>query len=279
MNNKPQSFFSALKLLLPLSMVFASLYLKAAPSAELWSFWQMSDESNTETIDHSAWQEILAEYIHSDESRLNLFDYRSASVSSVGELEGYLADMQALDPRDYSQAEQQAYWINLYNALTVELILQNYPLETITKLGKGFFKFGPWDDEVAQVAGEELTLNDIEHRILRPIWQDARIHFAVNCASLGCPNLQSMAFTAENTHKLMELAAFEYLGHARGAHFDSNGRLQLSSLFEWYADDFGTTESEVLSSLSHYAPNEIAERLMSYDGRINYEYDWGLNEL
>lgn len=251
----------------------------AAPASELWSIWQESNESNSETIDHSAWQQILSRHIQKNESGINLFDYRAARNASSAELKQYLSRMQALDPRDYSSAEQEAYWINLYNALTVELILQNYPLESITKLGRGFFRFGPWDDKIATVADESLTLNDIEHRILRPIWQDVRIHFAVNCASVGCPNLQTIAFTAQNVNGLMEYAAFEYLSHTRAANFDSRGRLQLSSLFDWYAVDFGTNTSERLNSLSNYAPDDLAERLRSYEGRIDYEYDWALNDL
>ncbi|MCV5656507.1 DUF547 domain-containing protein, partial [Escherichia coli] len=81
---------------------------------------------------------------------------------------------------------------------------------SITKLG-GLFSFGPWDQDVIIINGKSLTLNDIEHRILRPIWQDPRTHYAVNCASLGCPNLQTQAFTAENTQALLESAAKTFI--------------------------------------------------------------------
>ena len=266
-----------LPLLLPLFLTITQSAL-AAPQAELWDFWQDSVESNSSEIDHSAWQKILFEHIYKDESGLNLFDYQSAKSEASLDLAEYLSDMARVDPRNYSAAEQKAYWINHYNALTVQLILKNYPIESIGNLGRGFFKFGPWDDEIVIVAGEPLTLNDIEHRILRPIWQDARIHFAVNCASIGCPNLQPIAYTATNTEGLLELSAFEYLSHARGALFDSRGRLQLSSIFDWYAEDFGASENEVLITLSSYAPNELAEQLRAYEGKIDYDYDWQLND-
>lgn len=107
------------------------------------------------------------------------------SLASKQQLKRYIQQMASLDPRDYKKQEQFAYWVNLYNALTVQLVLDNYPTSSIKKLGKGFFSFGPWDDDIIRVAGKKLTLNDIEHRILRPIWRDKRIHYVVNCASLG----------------------------------------------------------------------------------------------
>lgn len=252
---------------------------KAAPKSELWEFWQPVAQTNKESIDHRDWQRLLQEYVHTDATGINLFDYKSVSHLNSALLDSYLIEMQTLDPRTYSPAEQKAYWINLYNALTVKLILDNYPVESITKLGKGFFKFGPWDDPVAEIAGKTLTLNDIEHRILRPIWQDPRIHFAVNCASIGCPNLQATTFTAANTEALLDEAALDYLSHDRGVSFDASGKLQLSSIFDWYAEDFGNNQNEVLTKLSEYTPVELAGKLATYEGKIRYDYDWRLNEF
>lgn len=260
------------------SLISLSVPVIAAPNLDLWEIWQQSDETNIEVIDHSIWQEILQRHILSEESGINLFDYSSALAQSDAQLDSYLSQLSSIDPRTYSSAEQLAYWINLYNALTVDLILDNYPVDSITKLG-GLFEFGPWDKELIEIAGESLTLNDIEHRILRPIWQDPRIHFAVNCASIGCPNLQAIAFTSENTEELMQISAIQYLSHVRGASFDERGRLQLSSIFDWYAEDFGDNQSQLLNSLGNYAPADLAERLRAYDGRIDYEYDWDLNDL
>lgn len=250
----------------------------AAPKAELWEFWQKSDEANSESIDHQVWQKILNDYLYQMESGVNLFAYNLVLPEDRELLSSYLVAMQRLDPRTYSSGEQLAYWINLYNALTVQLILQNYPVESITKLGKGFFKFGPWDDPVATVAGQDLTLNDIEHRVLRPIWSDYRIHFVVNCASIGCPNLQPTAFTSANTDELMDLSAREYLMHSRAIQFHPEGRLTMSSLFDWYADDFGNSQTDILETLSAHLPQKLAEPLRGYNGPVKYDYDWGLNE-
>ena len=261
---------------LVLAMLISSM-VSAAPKSDAWTLWDAADNSNTATIDHSDWQHVLETYVVSDGNGLNLFNYGGVSADDKKRLDAYLVAMQNLDPRVFSADEQEAYWINMYNALTVKLIVDSYPIKSITKLG-GLLSFGPWDDEVAEVAGEELTLNDIEHRILRPIWQDSRVHFAVNCASIGCPNLQATAFTAENKELLLEQGAIDYLAHPRALKFDEKGKLHLSSIFDWYGIDFGDEQSEILSSLAQWAPDAISDKLASYTGRVKYDYDWGLND-
>ena len=175
-------------------------------------------------------------------------------------------------------APKAVYWINLYNAGTVQLIVDRYPVKSIRniKLG-GLFSSGPWDAKLYTVEGEALSLNDIEHRILRPIWKDPRIHYVVNCASFSCPNLQGTAFTAENLETLLDQAARSYVNSSRGVAL-AGGRLTLSSIYDWYASDFGRNEAEVLAHLRQYAGPELNSQLAAYQGRINYTYDWALNE-
>ena len=251
----------------------------AAPSAELWPIWDRSNESNTATIDHTAWQKLLQQYLKNNHpSGVNRFDYGGVSEADAELLENYLQSLQDLDPREYSKAEQKAYWINFYNALTIQVILNEYPVKSILKTGEKFFSIGPWNDELVEVAGEELTLNDIEHRILRPIWKDARLHFAVNCASIGCPNLQQQVFTAANTEEMLDRAAQEYLSHSRGAQFDRKGRLVLSEIFDWYGVDFGPDEKSVIKAISQYAPEALAAKMRNHKGKVKYDYDWDLNK-
>ena len=265
-------------LIVVLITTLATTLLATQATAQAWEIWDLSNEQNVEVIDHSQWQEVLTTYIKTDETGLNLFDYQAAA-NNPANLHAYLHDMLSIDPRAYAKIEQYAYWINLYNALTVDLILDNYPVSSITKVSEKLFQFGPWDDQVAEIAGEVLTLNDIEHRILRPIWADLRIHFAVNCASIGCPNLQTKAFTSANIESLLNSSARDYLSHPRAASFNGLGFLVLSSIFDWYAEDFGDNEEEVLKKLSEYAPTELAEELVNYSGFIFYEYDWDLNDI
>lgn len=264
-------------LLLCLSWTVSSLAL-AGPKAKLIDFWTPSNEQNPASIDHSEWQEILHKRLDSSHpSGVNRFDYAAVSEAERLQLQAYLKGLQAIDIRDYSRAEQKAFWFNLYNALTVEVILQSYPVESITKLGKRFFSFGPWNDDVAEIAGQKLSLNDIEHGILRPIWPDNRIHYGVNCASIGCPNLAATAFTAANTDSLLDQAARDFVNHSRGVQFKRN-KLLVSSIYHWYIEDFGNNDESLVEHLIQYAEQPLATQLRQFDGKIDHDYDWNLNE-
>ena len=252
---------------------------KAAPGSELLSAWEASVETNAESIDHSAWQGILDTYLTSHPSGINRFDYAAlkANAKDAARLAGYLTSLQELDPRHYSRQEQQAYWINFYNALTVRVVVDAYPVDSIRDIYQGWLPLGPWDDVHAEVAGMPLTLNNIEHGILRPIWRDPRIHYAVNCASHGCPNLSPTVYTAANTETQLEAGARAYINHPRGASFVDDDFLLISSIYEWYVEDFGGTEKTVVEHLMQYAEEELAARLKTFSGSIDYEYDWNLN--
>ncbi|MEZ8966547.1 DUF547 domain-containing protein [Vibrio breoganii] len=240
----------------------------SAPKSEPWPFWDKHTQS-TQRIDHSQWQILLDSYLV-ERGENTLFRYASVTDKDKQALKAYVSSLAGIDPRQYSQAEQYAYWVNLYNALTVDLILDNYPVKSITKLG-GLFSFGPWGEEIIEVAGKPLSLNDIEHRILRPIWQDPRTHYAVNCASLGCPNLQAQAFTADNTEQLLEQSAHAFINSGKGAKL-SNGKLQLSSIYDWFAVDFDG-EQGVLRHLAKYRSD-----LTGFEGKVSFDYDWKLNK-
>lgn len=264
-----------------LAIAMAGMLMTNAVMANVTANWNHSNERNPAVIDHSEWQRLLSRYLITDDSSgVNLFDYRLVSQQDRELLQDYLQALQAIDPRDYRKVVQKAYWINLYNALTVELILEHYPVRTITKLGESLFAFGPWDDDIATVAGQTLTLNDIEHEILRPIWSDPRIHYAVNCASYSCPNLSATAFTSANTERLLEAGAQAYVNHPRGVRFN-DGDLELSSIYDWYQKDFGDDEQQLLDHLIQYAEPSLKARLVRFQqqgGDLDYDYNWNLNE-
>lgn len=251
----------------------------AAPKAELWDKWQARDETSKAVVDHSAWGMFLGRYVITQHpSGINRVAYSSVSKQDRTALAGYLEAMQGVTVSALNGAEQKAYWINLYNALTVRLVLDDYPVKSIKDLPKSaWFSFGPWDVKYLEIEGEKLSLNDIEHRILRPVWKDNRLHYALNCASLGCPNLQPQAFTSANTEELLEKAAREYLGHPRGATL-VDGKLILSSIYDWFAEDFGGTREGLLAHVIRYAPPDLAAKLTLFNGKIGYVYDWRLNE-
>ncbi len=256
----------------------------ARSQSKLLPAWDVSDESNPAQIDHTAWQDILNAYLRSHSSGINRFDYPAlkASAGDSAKLADYLAHLQGLDPRDYSQREQKAYWINLYNALTVQVVVEAYPVDSIRDISNrvlgGLIPLGPWGDLRAQVAGLDLTLDNIEHGILRPIYRDNRIHYAVNCASLGCPNLPAMAFTAANTEALLEAGARAYVNHPRGVDFVDDDSMVISSIYDWFAEDFGNSEEGVIEHLTRFADEELAQRLRNFEGAVDYQYDWNLNQ-
>ena len=267
------------------SWIASTSMAQAAPDSELIAQWNRADANNTQRIDHSLWQNILADYVVRDElSDINLVDYAALQGDRSG-IDAYVAQLGVIDPRDYALAEQQAYWINLYNAATVQLILDNLPVESITDIKDGFFSFGPWDKEWIKVAGATISLNDIEHGILRPIWQDERIHYAVNCASFGCPNLSLTAFTADNMESLLEQAASDFINHPRGLSVDGN-KVIFSSIYHWYKIDFGDSNQGLLKHWQQYANADLAQQLAAIESalqakqpvRFDHQYDWQLNE-
>ena len=253
----------------------------AAQAPELIPVWDASDETNAATVDHGLWQALLTGYVVVHPSGVNRFDYGGlkAHPEDLASLDGYLEALQAVDPRTLNRAEQKAYWINFYNALTVKVVTDAYPVDSIREIHESWIpNVGPWGDVHARVAGQELTLDDIEHGILRPIWQDPRIHYAVNCASIGCPNLATDAYTAGNMEALLDAGARDYVNHPRGVDFVDDDYLVLSSIYDWWVLDFGDSEQGVFAHLVAYAEPELAARLRDFDGAIDYEYDWDLNQ-
>jgi len=189
-----------------------------AQKAELWALWQKNDAASRQKIDHSAWDRFLKKFVVPHPSGINRVRYQAVGAEDFKNLQDYLKSMQVVVISSYHRAEQKAFWIDVYNALTVDLILSRYPVASIRdiNISPGLVERGPWGAKLFSVEGEKISLDDIEHRILRPIWKDPRIHYALNCASLGCPNLQPVAYTGENTDTLLERGAKDFINHPRG---------------------------------------------------------------
>ena len=250
-----------------------------APKAELWQRWTAHDESSTARIDHAPWQRFLAAYLSGHEDRINRLDYGAVTEADAKKLRDYLAGLARLPISRYGKDEQRAYWINLYNALTVATVLEHYPIDSVRKINisPGLLSFGPWNKKLITIEGEPVSLNDIEHRILRPIWRDARLHYALNCAALGCPNLVPKPFTAEATETMLEAAAREYVNHPRGASLGAGG-LEVSSIYLWFQEDFGGDDAGVIAHLARYARPELEAPLGAIDEIADSDYDWRLND-
>lgn len=251
-----------------------------APKAKLWDYWVRHDNDSDGTIDHSAWASFLSTYVNRSPDGINRVDYGDVTDADRDSLNAYIDSMQSLTISGYSRPEQFAYWVNLYNAVTVDIILDHYPVNSIRdiKLSKGLLSKGPWSKKLLDIEGKELSLNDIEHRILRPIWRDPRIHYAVNCASIGCPNLMAEPYTAENTERLLDRGAEDYVNHSRGVRID-NGRLDVSSIYAWFESDFGGSDAGVIDHIKRYAEPALAKSLHGINGISGDDYDWSLNDV
>ena len=272
----PVKKFSAL--LCAAILIFASATSAlAAPQAELWARWTIHDADSTASIDHAAWDSFLQKYV-SERDGVNLLDYAAAGDDRQA-LQAYLSSLGAIEIGKFNRNEQRAFWINLYNALTIETILAHYPVASIrdVDISPGFLSNGPWGKKMFAVEKEMLSLDDIEHRILRPIWKDARIHYAVNCASIGCPNLARRAFTAGNAEELLETGARDYVNHPRGAAI-IGGELQVSSIYKWFSADFGGDDAGIIMHLKKYATSSLREQLGSISSIADDGYDWSLND-
>ena len=252
----------------------------AAPKSKLWPRWSAHDPASTQTVDHREWTRLLQAYTRPSDDGVVRFDYAGLAASDRPALDGYIARLAGIPVSGLNRDEQLAYWINLYNALTVRVVLDHYPVSSILKISisPGLFAIGPWGKKLIPVEGEEISLDDIEHRILRPIWQDPRIHYAVNCASIGCPNLIDTAYTADRVDALLEANAIAYVNHPRGTEL-RGGSLTASSIYDWFQEDFGGTETGVLAHLRKYARPELARDLELIHEIDNYDYDWSLNEV
>lgn len=259
------------------SVALAASQAIAAPRSRLIDSHWSAFGADAIGPDHQVWSDFLTRYRRLDAAGVARVDYAGVTELDRATLAGYVAAMQAVRPTDLSSDAAFAYWANLYNALTVSLVLEAYPVESIKAVRGGLFNLGPWNAKIATVDERSLSLNDIEHGILRPVWGDARVHYAVNCAAVGCPNLPDRAFAADELEQMLEAAARDYVNNPRGARFDGD-RLIVSSIYEWYAVDFGGSDASVIAHLAQYASAELSARLSSASRISDHDYDWALND-
>lgn len=233
--------------------------------------------------DPAPFDALLGRYVSAAPDGVNRVDYAAwrASGADRAALDAYIAAVERTRVSTLARDEQFATWANLYNAATVRVILQRYPVRSIRDIrseGAGFSPkalAGPWQTRVVTVEGRRLSLDDIEHTIMRPAFRDPRVHYAVNCASIGCPNLMARAFRAATLDADLDAAARAYINHPRAVSVAGRG-LRLSSIYDWYAGDFGTP-AQLRTHLLRYAAPDLAARIRATDRIAGYGYDWKLN--
>lgn len=232
----------------------------------------------TLTLDHGAFDGLLARRTTSRAGVVRV-DYRGwkASPADRAALKAYIGRLSGSDPTRLTRAEQFAFWANLYNAITIDVVLAAFPVKSIRDIRPIPLSIGPWKTRVAAVGGISLSLDDIENGILRAGWRDPRVHYAINCASFSCPNLPRVAWRGQGLSEWLDAAARAYVNHPRGARFEGD-RLIVSSIYRWFADDFGGDDRPVVAHLSTYAAPALKARLQKTDRIGGHGYDWTLNE-
>jgi len=226
---------------------------------------------------HALWNEVLAEHVYSTGPRSEV-DYK-AIKKDPSSLQAYLEIIQKVSTSQYdsfSNNEKLAFLINAYNALTVKLIIDHYPVSSIKKIGGWFSK--PWKQEFFTLFGAIRHLDYIEHEVIRKEFNEPRIHFALVCAAKGCPALSTNAYRANWLEAQFEEAAKSFLNDTTRNRFDANeGRFYLSKIFSWFGEDFVKKYGSVLA---YAAPRIKGAPINAEDGyQVSYlSYDWTLNE-
>lgn len=207
-----------------------------------------------------------------------------ASSGDLAALDAWIAEAASRRPSAMSREAAFAFYANLYNALTLKVVLDRYPVRSIRDIRstgvpldpKGWF--GPWRTRLVVVEGRRMSLDDIEHGTMRPSFRDPRVHYAVNCASIGCPNLWPRAWRAATLERDLDAAASAFVNHARGVTVLPDGRLRVSSIYAWFREDFGGDEAGVVAHLRRHAAPALAARLGERTAIAEDAYDWALND-
>jgi hypothetical protein len=256
-------------------LTVAATPLAVGPLALTATAQTAATETASEASFHSEWSALLGKYVSASEDGVNRFDYGAlkANEADNAALNAYVDSFAALDITALPENEQYVAWINLYNAGTIQYIISKYPTKTIkTSL------FGPWKKIFVTANGAEISLNDIEHEVLRKQWSEPRTHYAVNCASYGCPNLKASAWETATLEEDLSQAARAYINHPRGVSIRRDGRLEVSTIYKWFKEDFGTSEANVIAHFLEYAEADLAAQINARPDIKSYEYDWSLND-
>jgi hypothetical protein len=221
------------------------------------------------TDDHSLYAQLLESHVKN-----GVVDYRGFKREE-GKLDQYLRILEKTDTKALSRTDQFAFYINAYNAWTIKLVLSAYPgLKSIKDLGSLFES--PWKKKVARIDGDVISLDNLEHDILRPRFKDPRIHFAVNCASKSCPPLRSEPYRGDVLDQQLTDMTEAFINDPERNRLEGN-TLYVSSIFKWYSEDFN---DDVVEFFMKYATGELKEGLKKHQKEIKVEYldyDWSLN--
>ncbi|WP_419168254.1 DUF547 domain-containing protein [Halobacteriovorax sp.] len=223
---------------------------------------------------HEKWNQVLKQYTDKKDNQV-YFNYKELNKNQKL-LNAYLLSLESITQDEFdlfTQDQKIAFWINAYNAYTIKVVLKNYPVKSIRDISSGWFSTGPWKIKFIKLLGNKVSLDNIEHDIIRKQFYEPRIHFAVNCASIGCPSLLQEAFVADKLDSQLDKAAQNFL-HNKSKNYLKGNTLYLSKIFKWYGSDF----NQGYGSFKKYVVKVLGLSNREYEVEFN-EYDWNLNEL
>jgi hypothetical protein len=227
--------------------------------------------TDSKPVTHEQWDALVKKHVGTDG-----FVHYKGFLQDSAALNRYLRLLESAHPNDknWSRNEQMAYWINAYNAYTVQLILRNYPIQSIKDIKKGVaFINSVWDLKFIKIQGFTYDLNNIEHNILRPVFKDARIHAAINCASYSCPRLLNEAYTAERLEAQLDGSMRSFVNDPLRNQITAE-KAKVSEIFKWFRGDFERDAGSVRAYLNRYAAVKLSDQ--TDIGHLDYE--WSLNE-
>ncbi|MGD2023314.1 MAG: DUF547 domain-containing protein [Desulfobacterales bacterium] len=231
----------------------------------------LATTSHASTVNHDIWAELLAKYI-----KPGGVDYTGFKTEE-NRLDQYLEVLENTDPDKLPRNEQYAYYINAYNAWTIKLILSGYPgVKSIKDFGS--ILQSPWQKEWVRINGEVITLDHVEHDILRPRYKDPRVHFAINCAAASCPPLRPEPYLTDTLDQQLDDSTRSFINDANSTKLEGN-TLYVSRIFKWFSEDFN---EDALGFYLQYAEGNLKQKLIKQkdDIEVKYlHYDWSLNDV
>ncbi len=250
----------------------ASLKPKQELSRRSWA------EVGTDQALYDPWARVLAGYVDEE----GLVDYTGLGGEGYDDLKTFIRTIGITDSSGFSETEQFAFWINAYNAITVYQVVQRYPIESVREVGILLGLVGGFFKQEYRVANRERTLDNIEHDILRPTYNDPRIHWTLVCAAFGCPRLLRRPYVATDLDPMLTELSFEFMASPRALYIDDdNVILWVSSYFDWYGGDFEAKAGSIIDYILGHAPTDKAAWIREHRGtmRVQFiDYDWTLND-
>lgn len=262
-----------------MAVVTSNQHAHAGKKAYLGAQVAAGKQVSMDRIDHSTWDAILHKYV--DENGMVNYRALKASSGDTQALDGYLRTLSAANVQTKASAQAKlAFWINAYNAVTVRGILREYPTKSIRDHTAKLYGYNIWKDLQLYVGGKPYSLEQIEHQILRKM-REPRIHFAIVCASIGCPRLLNEAYVPSRIQEQLETNARDFFARSQNFRYDQGRqRIYLSAILDWFGEDFGSNRAEQLRKIAGWLPTKAAQQAAKQNSvQVSFlDYNWNLNE-